>query len=147
MTDFNTDLFQENWQGCLEESNPYTPLIRMFIEWVVQNEVSIAKRHDLAKKSTDQGILAMLAFDKSHKKFPGDIRYLVSKNPNTSEETLEMIANNEDREGWTWEDWLDYENDDWSDEVDFVAEYGNDLANEITEKCKSEALLQLASKR
>jgi hypothetical protein len=139
-------LFTDNWATSLSESNPYSPLVEIFISWVLENNIAIDIRADLAQTSNDEGILAMLALDKAHNEFPGDIRYFVALNRNTSLETLEMIAQNEDRSGWIWEDYLDYENDDWTEEVDLVADYGADLAKEITELCSEAAQQSLNSR-
>ena len=87
-----------------------------------------------------------MAFDKAHVVFPGDIRYAVANDKQTSIETLEMILNNEDRSEWTGEDYLDFENDDWTDDVDQVVDYRRDVMNEIIERCREAAKNEINSR-
>ncbi len=90
--------------------------------------------------STEPEILSLLAFDNGHVKSAGDIRIAVAANPSTPPEILRMIALNSDRSEWLWDQWLDEENDDWSDEVDFPAEYGNEIAQDIIMIAKAAAV-------
>jgi hypothetical protein len=57
---------------------------------------------------TDTKTLAMLAMDKNF-----DIRMAVAKHPKTSAETLEMIADDLDREDWFPEEYINQECPDW----------------------------------
>jgi len=144
---FDSGLFQETWESTLASSSPYVAEIREFVNWVVQNELTVEDRFQLATNSDNAQILSKLAFDKAHKSAPGDIRVLVAKNSHTSLQTLDMLANGLDRLDWNWEDWLDYENDDWSQDVELVADYGSDIAQEITDMCQREARVQMESRK
>jgi hypothetical protein len=137
---FNEEAFRENWANSTSLSGPFEPLVTRFIEWDVDNQLSVRARFELASSSQNAGVLALLAFDKAHFALPGDIRVAVVANPFTSIETKEMITENEDRLDWNWEDWLDFENDDWTADVDMVVEYGTDIANEVIEECRRAAL-------
>jgi hypothetical protein len=144
---YNKDSFLGNWQSFEPARTPYGDLVSIFIKWVVDNEYSITERFELASNpATSPGVLAMLAFDKGHHGTPGDIRLAIASNPNTPVDALEMIIGNEDRQDWNWDDWLDYENDDWSDDVDMVAEYGNDISQEVSSLAKSLAQANLEAR-
>jgi len=143
---FSKEAFLGNWQSLNSSEGPYGEFMATFMNWVVENQLSISERFRLAEDvKTDPGILAMLAFDKGHKVIPGDIRYAVASNPSTPSESLEMIVGNDDRKDWGWDDWLDYENDDWSEDVDMVAEYGNDISQEVSSHAKSLAQANLSA--
>ena len=112
-----------------------------FEEYKVSNGLKVKDRLEFASNpSTEPEILSLLAFDNGHVKSAGDIRIAVAANPSTPPEILRMIALNSDRSEWLWDQWLDEENDDWSDEVDFPAEYGNEIAQDIIMIAKAAAV-------
>lgn len=112
-----------------------------FEEYKVSKRLKVKDRLKLASNaSTGADILSLLAFDNGHVTSAGDIRIAVAANPSTPPEILRMIALNSDRSEWLWDQWLDEENDDWSDEVDFPAEYGNEIAQDIIMIAKAAAI-------
>ena len=116
-------------------------LLAKFKIYKASNALTVKQRLKLASNSsTSPEVLSLLAFDNGHVKSSGDIRIAVASNPSTPPEILRMISLNSDRLDWTWDEWLDYENDDWSDDVEYPAEYGNDIAQDVIAISKTQAL-------
>lgn len=133
---FSEELFRSNWIGLIPDvDEDFHEEISGFIEFVCSNSLNVDDRLALANLSeTSPKILSLLAFDKAHAQNYGDIRLAVAGNISTPKATLNMLSDNADREGWLdYNDWLDYENDDWSDQVDgeFISDFNSDLRDEI----------------
>lgn len=130
---FDEALFLANWQVPDFAEIPFGGDIENgFIMLVTNGEFDPEDRLALAlSDEVTPAVLKLLAFDKAHAETQGDIRIAVASNPNTPHETLLMLLNNADRIEWTGYDWLDWENDDWSASIEYVTEFGEDIAVEI----------------
>jgi hypothetical protein len=90
----------EDFEGILDE-------YRTFVE---SNGLYPEDRLKLALDMlTESKTLSMLAMDKNF-----EVRMAVAKHPNTSEETLEMISDELDREDWFPEEYVNDESPDWA---------------------------------
>ena len=93
-----------------EVGEGFEDLLSEYIEFVDKNGLYPEDRLKLAQDlNTDSHILSLLAMDKNF-----EIRMAVAKHANTSEDTLEMISDELDREDWVSEEYINEECPDWS---------------------------------
>lgn len=119
-----------------EVAEPYSKQLAQYRKFVDENLLYPEDRLRMAvDASTSPEILALLALDKDFY-----IRYAVAKNKNTPAATLEMIADNLDREDWLPEEYINEESPSWSlkldpdyiyDDFNQWFEYVNDINDEI----------------
>ena len=96
--------------GTYEVSEPYEELLNLYRLFVDNGGFYPEDRLKLAKDlKTNSHTLSLLAMDKNF-----EIRLAVAGHPNTSEETLQMISEELDREDWFSEEYINEESPDWS---------------------------------